>query len=102
VANQDNNAMKKGALLVRDKVRALSFCNEDKTSYFSGSVEASMKKNVLYSIKFSIEKPAEVSSSYCDCPAGAGPHSTCKHIVAGKTYVSEKVQPVLPTILQYF
>ncbi len=90
MANQDTNAMKKGGLLLKDKVRALSFCykEEAETYFFSGSVEASMKKNVLYSIKFSIVKPAEVSSSFCECPAGVGPHSTCKHVVAGKVFSS--------------
>ncbi len=80
--NSDTSAMKEGQRLFLDKVEALSHCFQGE-DFFSGSVEASMKKNVSYSIKFALSKSGDVLQSSCDCPAGEGPHSTCKHVVAG-------------------
>ncbi len=78
--------MKKGTLLTKNHVPGLSYYQNKGVFYFSGAVEAEMK-NLLYAIKLILSKEGDITSSGCECPAGAGPHSTCKHVVAGeKTY----------------
>ena len=83
VPNNDLNAMVKGNLLSKDKVQGMSLCQKDGIHFFVGTVEAMMKKRVLYTIKGGLDSNGEVCFSACDCPAGSGPHATCKHIVAG-------------------
>ncbi len=83
VPNNDVNAMKKGALLSEDRVCGMSYCQENSTHFFVGSVQAAMKKRVAYNIRGALHSSGEVIYSSCECPAGAGPHATCKHIVAG-------------------
>ncbi len=40
--NNDINAMKKGALLSEEKVRGMSYCQENNLHFFVGAVEAAM------------------------------------------------------------
>ncbi len=81
-ANADLSAMKQGALLSKEKVVGLSVaCHEDAV-FFCGAVEATMKKNLIYTVRFALDKHGEVQFSWCECPAGEGPTATCKHIVA--------------------
>ncbi len=84
-ANGDLSAFKEGEKLIKDKVEGLShsFRSTDSRHFFTGSVEASMKKRLSYNIRFSMDSQGSIMCSSCDCPAGAGPHSTCKHVVAG-------------------
>ncbi|XP_046557350.1 uncharacterized protein LOC124266602, partial [Haliotis rubra] len=37
---------------------------------------------VTYNYRLKVEKTGEPVNSHCECPAGKGPHSTCKHIAA--------------------
>uniref|UniRef100_H2XL31 SWIM-type domain-containing protein n=2 Tax=Ciona intestinalis TaxID=7719 RepID=H2XL31_CIOIN len=39
-----------------------------------------MKKGLHYSTKLKIKSSGEIENTSCECPAGQGPHSTCKHI----------------------
>lgn len=42
-----------------------------------------MKKDIQYKICLSVAKAtADISSASCQCPAGKGPHGSCKHIAA--------------------
>jgi len=92
-ANQDISAMEAGEKLAESHVLAMSMAwNEDgqmpmteppQMMFFSASVEASMKK-LCYAVCLAVQQNGIVKSSSCDCPAGAGPTATCKHIVAGK------------------
>lgn len=82
-ANQDISAMTEGAKMAKENVLGLSFAVDNHT-FFSGSVEASMKK-VVYAIRLILKSSGDVLFSACDCPAGAGPTATCKHLVAGLT-----------------
>ena len=35
-----------------------------------------------YSLKVKVGQYGDVVNSHCECPAGKGPHGTCKHIAA--------------------
>ena len=75
--------MKKGELMAESSVEAVSlFQDTQKICFFSGIVNAAMKKNVAYNIKVSVNENGEIRNSHCECPAGLGPHGTCKHITA--------------------
>lgn len=64
-------------------VEALSYFGDSMDIfYFMGLVSAAMKKSVSYNIKLVVNKKGEILNSHCDCPAGFGPHGTCKHITA--------------------
>ena len=105
--NQDERGTKKsikaierGEKMEEDSILALSFYletalspsasastsdepDEDGNSllYISGIVEAEMRNNT-YIMKLVIDgETGEPLQSTCDCPAGAGPTGTCKHIV---------------------
>jgi hypothetical protein len=80
-ANSDLSALKQGALLAKDKVQGLSYCTSDNKIFFSGLVEAQMKK-VSYAIKFILNDKGEIQFSCCECAAGVGPTATCKHVAA--------------------
>ncbi|XP_046354064.2 uncharacterized protein LOC124133648 [Haliotis rufescens] len=41
-----------------------------------------LKDDVTYNYKLKVEKTGEPVNSHCECPAGKGSHSTCKHIAA--------------------
>ncbi|XP_062598965.1 uncharacterized protein LOC134260414 [Saccostrea cucullata] len=51
--------------------------------FFSGIVGAAMKNKVTYNYKIKLTRSTgEPVNSHCECPAGKGPHGTCKHIAA--------------------
>jgi len=83
ISNQDSSAIKEGKKLFEDKVEAISYSNVNDCFFFCGSVEAAMKKRLSYSIKFAMTKNSDIVHSSCECPAGMGPHSSCKHVTAG-------------------
>lgn len=78
----DVQALKKGKLMAEDSVMALSMHQDENFTYLSGSVSASMKKKISYSVKIILEPIGEVRNSHCECPGGMGPHATCKHVVS--------------------
>ncbi|XP_078495287.1 uncharacterized protein LOC108950657 [Ciona intestinalis] len=45
-------------------------------------VSASMKKKATYCYKLKLNDMGQILNSECECPAGKGPHATCKHIAA--------------------
>lgn len=55
--------------------------------FFSSIIGAEMKK-VSYNVKV-VTSQDSVLNSACECPAGSGPHSTCKHVVALLLSISE-------------
>ena len=84
-SSEDRNSLKKGALMAKDNVVAISYFSENSQDhvFFTGLVSASMKKQVQYSIKFILKgSNGEILNLHCECPSGIGPHSTCKHIIA--------------------
>ncbi|XP_048254636.1 uncharacterized protein LOC124112985 [Haliotis rufescens] len=83
-AAHDIKAIEKGYLMFEgDRVLACSVHIRASTDvYLSGIVSASMKNKVTYNYKVKVEKTGEPVNSHCECPAGKGPHSTCKHIAA--------------------
>lgn len=77
-------AFEKGLLLLKSRrVVACSMLQSPEGGYFTGMVKAAMKKRVAYNFKLEIDMNlGEVLNSHCECPAGKGPHGTCKHIAA--------------------
>ena len=89
---EDKNSLRKGALMSKNNIVAVSFLKDSSNSliFFTGIVSAAMKKKVQYSVKFILNsQTAEVQNSHCECPAGMGPHGTCKHIIAALMSVSD-------------
>jgi len=82
----DIQALHKGRLLVESKrVEACSMQMSADNSYmfFTGIVKAAMKKKVAYNVKLKLDcGTGDIVNSDCECPAGKGPHGTCKHISA--------------------
>lgn len=79
--------------MMKNAVCAISFFqSETRRGFFMGIVNAAMKKNVSYNIKLLVESHGEVQNSLCDCPAGDGPHATCKHVVATLLVISHFVK----------
>lgn len=82
-SNNDLQALTKGkSLLEAGRVEACSFNNNGASCFFSGIVRAMMKKKVTYSVRLKTEANGDITNSDCECPAGAGPHATCKHVAA--------------------
>ncbi|XP_021362744.1 uncharacterized protein LOC110456373 [Mizuhopecten yessoensis] len=51
--------------------------------YMTGIVGAAMKNKVSYNFKMKIDKlTGDPVNTHCECPAGKGPHGTCKHLAA--------------------
>ena len=78
--------------MAKDSIVAISFLKDliYNQIFFTGIVSAAMKKKVQYSVKFVLNSAtAEVQNSHCECPAGMGPHGTCKHIIAALMSVSD-------------
>lgn len=67
-------------LLTSQRIQAISINLQDTGVYFTGMVAAAMKKKVSYSFKIKVSSQGELLNSDCECPAGKGPSSTCKHI----------------------
>ncbi|XP_064607957.1 uncharacterized protein LOC135472402 [Liolophura sinensis] len=83
-AMSDLKAIQKGeALLDSQRIDACSVHITQKDVHFSGMVRAAMKKKVSYNYKLRLDgQSAEILNSHCECPAGKGPHGTCKHLAA--------------------
>ena len=70
-------------MAVEEMVQAASYHEDSGITYLSGIVGAAMKKTTSYICQLTIKKESgEVQNTHCDCPAGAGPHGTCKHVIA--------------------
>lgn len=80
-ANYDHAAFRRGMKMV-DVVKAISLKTEDDLSFASCLVSAEMKTDLNYDTKVIIHSTGEIMNSDCECPAGEGPHATCKHVVA--------------------
>ena len=78
----DIKAISKGKLVAEESVEALSLHKQSELTFFTGRVNASMKKRISYSVKIILQETGEVRNSHCECPSGMGPHGTCKHVVA--------------------
>ena len=81
----DIKGITKGRLLLEsERVEAGSFTqSNNKTEYFfTAIVAAAMKKKVSYSVKVKVTQTGEILNSDCECPAGKGPHGSCKHVAA--------------------
>ncbi|XP_048253634.1 uncharacterized protein LOC124152775 isoform X1 [Haliotis rufescens] len=78
----DLKALEKGKLMFESKrIDACSVHISQGDLYFTGIVKAPMKKKVSYNFKLRISRRSgEVINSHCECPAGKGPHGTCKHL----------------------
>jgi hypothetical protein len=81
--NSDLVALKKGWKIAADEgVQALSFCLYQGRFYYTGIVDAEMRKHCSYNIRIVVEETtADVMNAHCECPAGKGPTATCKHVV---------------------
>ncbi|XP_048779437.2 uncharacterized protein LOC125682910 [Ostrea edulis] len=77
----DLKALVKGQdMFDSNKVLACSVCIEDDI-YLTGIVGASMKQKVTYNYKVRISRESgDPLNTHCECPAGRGPHGTCKHL----------------------
>jgi len=78
----DNKSLRKGKLLSEESVVAISMFLETSRAFITGTVNASMKKRLSYSVKVIFETSGEIKMSHCECPGRIGPNSTCKHIIA--------------------
>lgn len=76
-------ALKKGReMLDAMCVEACSILHIGKCFFYTGIVQASMKRQVKYWCKISISDIGEVQMSECECTAGSGAHAACKHLAA--------------------
>lgn len=51
-----------------------------------------MKNKVSYTFKLKLDKvTGDILNSHCECPAGRGPHGTCKHVAAVALMLSKFV-----------
>lgn len=89
--SQNISAIKNGRSMT-NSVEAISFLKSQDLVFFSGMVQASMRKRVSYNFKLIIKNSGEIQNSHCECPAGKGPNSTCKHIVAVGLVLSDFVR----------
>nr|XP_022307572.1 uncharacterized protein LOC111113571 [Crassostrea virginica] len=80
----DVKAIEKGRLLLEsDRVLATSYLMQGNALFFTGIVGAAMKTRVTYNFKLKLDKNSgDIVNSHCECPAGRGPHGTCKHLAA--------------------
>uniref|UniRef100_A0A8W8I5G8 SWIM-type domain-containing protein n=1 Tax=Magallana gigas TaxID=29159 RepID=A0A8W8I5G8_MAGGI len=92
----DVKAIEKGRNLVENRrIQAVSFMFNGNEIFLSGIVGASMKNKVSYTFKLKLDKvTGDILNSHCECPAGRGPHSTCKHVAAVALMLSKFVQDI--------
>ena len=64
----DVKALTKGKLVAEDSVEALSMFIQPEVTFFSGRVNASMKKKISYSVKIVLCHSGEIRNSHCECP----------------------------------
>ena len=56
--------------------------SDEKVTYMSKCLPE-MKKNITYTINLVVSlQGGDIVSASCGCPAGMGPHGSCKHIAA--------------------
>ena len=101
ISIKDSTLWAKGKEGIKTSVQALSFIHSNdivSTSreahpqnlfFFTGLVEASMKKGLVYSIKLVIKDTGEIQNSHCECPGGCGPNSSCKHVLTSLLCLSD-------------
>ena len=80
----DAKAIEKGKQLIQsNRVKACSVHMTRQDIYLTGIVSAAMKTKVTYNYKLRFHgQTGDIINSHCECPAGKGPHGTCKHIAA--------------------
>lgn len=50
---------------------------------------------VFYTFKMKLDKvTGDILNSHCECPAGRGPHSSCKHVAAVSLMLSKFVSGI--------
>jgi len=69
-------------LLDNKKLDACSFVLVGTNFFVTGIVRAAMKKRLGYNYKLKFNQRGEIENSHCECPAGKGPHGSCKHVAA--------------------
>jgi len=77
--------IEKGQLLLdsgRVEACSVNTGGTDTDVFFTGMVRAAMKKKLSYNFKLRLDNSGSVINSHCECPAGKGPHGTCKHVAA--------------------
>ena len=63
-------------------VQSIEFAEDLECFYFKCICLPEMKKTFVYSIELTLDKDCNITSAKCGCPAGLGPHGSCKHIAA--------------------
>ena len=64
-------------------IQKIYVCDSTTSVYVKATCLPEMKKDRAYSLFVTIEKSSvNVSSAKCNCPAGKGPHGSCKHLAA--------------------
>lgn len=83
-SNKDVSAMKKANKMVESAaVEALSYYRSGPQFFLTGIVNAEMRKHLSYNVKLVLnQSTGDIVNSACECPAGAGPTATCKHLVS--------------------
>ncbi|VDI46737.1 Hypothetical predicted protein [Mytilus galloprovincialis] len=91
VYSGDLQSMTKGQLMFEShRVLACSILKNDNGIFLSGVVGAAMKKKVTYNYRLKLEKSSgDPLNSHCECPAGRGPHGSCKHVAAVLIMISD-------------
>lgn len=79
--NMDLKAILQGQKIT-ESIMALPFASSTESVFFSGMVEATMRKRMPYTFKIRTAKSGEILNSNCECKAGAGVHATCKHVAS--------------------
>ena len=64
----DVKALTKGKLVAEDSVEALSMFIQPEVTFFTGRVNASMKKKISYSLKIVLSHSGEIRNTHCECP----------------------------------
>lgn len=84
LANDFKNMNKKAYPLYKDgHLQSIIAIIDDRHCTYQGVCLPEMKKSVLYSINMVVEQEGgDIVSATCGCPAGKGPHGSCKHIAA--------------------
>jgi len=90
----DGKAIEKGINLTESGcVKACSVQITQKDIYLTGIVAAAMKKKISYNYKLRLDgQSGDIINSHCECPAGKGPHGTCKHIASVVLLLAQFVQ----------
>ncbi|XP_069117170.1 uncharacterized protein [Argopecten irradians] len=93
-AASDVKAIQKGKdMLEGGRILACSLLKYDGHIFLTGIVGAAMKNKVSYNYKISLnETTGDPINSACECPAGKGPHGTCKHIASVLLMLEEFIE----------